>query len=102
MSAKVPGPEVASSPVEMRFNYEDYFGVEHQTGYENLLYDAMTGDRSMFKRADIIEAGWAIVDQIVQGWSEERCGLTRYPAGSDGPSDADAMLARDGRKWRPL
>ncbi len=102
MSAKVPGPEVTASPVEMRFNYEDYFGVEQQTGYETLLYDAMTGDRILFKRADIVEAGWAVVDQILQGWGEGRCGLARYPAGSDGPRDADEMLARDGRKWRPL
>jgi glucose-6-phosphate 1-dehydrogenase len=102
VSAKVPGPEVAASPVEMRFNYEDYFGVEHQTGYETLLYDAMSGDRSLFKRADIIEAGWAIVDQILQGWSEGSCPLARYPAGSQGPVEADTLLARDGRKWRQL
>ena len=102
LAAKVPGPEVTASPVEMRFNYEDYFGVEHQTGYETLLYDAMTGDRSLFKRADVVEASWAIVDQIVRGWSEGRCPLAFYPAGSHGPAEADVMLARDGRKWRPL
>jgi glucose-6-phosphate 1-dehydrogenase len=102
LEAKVPGPEVTASAVEMRFNYEDYFGVEHQTGYETLLYDAMTGDRSLFKRADIVEASWRIVDQIVLGWSEGRCDLARYAAGAPGPKEADAMLARDGRKWRPL
>jgi glucose-6-phosphate 1-dehydrogenase len=103
MSAKVPGPEVTASPVEMRFNYEDYFGVERQTGYETLLYDAMTGDRSLYKRADVIEAGWVVVDRILQGWGDEgRCGLARYAAGSQGPAEADAMLARDGRRWRQL
>jgi glucose-6-phosphate 1-dehydrogenase len=102
LAAKVPGPEVTASPVDMRFNYEDYFGVEHQTGYETLLYDAMTGDRSLFKRADIVEASWAIVDQILSGWTEGRCDLAQYPTGSDGPPAANAMLARDGRKWRPL
>ncbi len=103
ISAKVPGPEVAASPVEMRFNYEDYFGVEQQTGYETLLYDAMTGDRSLFKRADIVEAGWAVVDQILRAWGDEgACDLAAYGAGSDGPPEADAMLAREGRTWRPL
>ena len=102
LSAKVPGPEVTASSVDMRFNYEDYFGVEQETGYETLLYDAMTGDRSLFKRADIVETGWRIVDQILQGWSEGRCPLARYAAGSQGPAEADAMLARDGRKWKPL
>jgi glucose-6-phosphate 1-dehydrogenase len=102
LSAKVPGPQVTASPVEMRFNYEDYFGVEQQTGYETLLYDAMTGDHSLFKRADIIESGWAIVDQILLGWSEGSCALARYPAGSQGPAEADRLIAHDGRQWRPL
>ena len=85
LSAKVPGPQVAASPVEMRFNYEDHFGLEQQTGYETLLYDAMVGDRSLFKRADIIELSWSIVDQILQGWSTGSCPLARYSAGSSGP-----------------
>ena len=25
-----------------------------------------------------------------------------YPAGSSGPQEADALLTRDGRRWRPL
>jgi len=102
LAAKVPGPVITTSPVDMRFNYHDYFGVERQTGYETLLYDAMTGDRSLFKRADMIEAGWSIVDQIVQGWGVGACELARYPAGSQGPTEADAMLGRDGRAWRVL
>jgi glucose-6-phosphate 1-dehydrogenase len=102
IAAKAPGPEVTASPVELRFNYEDYFGVEQQTGYETLLYDAMTGDRSLFKRADIVEQGWAVVEQILRGWSVGTCDLARYPAGSDGPQEAEAMLARDGRGWRAL
>ncbi len=101
-AAKVPGPEVASSPVDMSFNYSDHFGVEHKTGYETLLYDAMTGDRSLYKRADMIEAGWAVVDAILSGWAEDGSDLARYTAGSQGPLAADQLLARDGRKWRPL
>jgi glucose-6-phosphate 1-dehydrogenase len=101
-AAKVPGPDIATSPVDMRFNYEDYFGVENQTGYETLLYDAMTGDRSLFKRADIVEAGWAVVDPILNAWQQGECGLTTYAAGSDGPREADDLLARDGRQWRKL
>ena len=102
IAAKVPGPEVTASTVEMRFNYEDYFGVENQTGYETLLYDAMTGDRSLFKRADIVEAGWGVVEPILAAWAQGACALASYPAGSDGPVEADQLLARDGRSWRGL
>jgi glucose-6-phosphate 1-dehydrogenase len=101
-AAKVPGPEISTNPVDMRFNYADHFGVEKQTGYETLLYDAMTGDRSLYKRADMIEAAWAIVDAILTGWASNGCALARYTAGSDGPAAADQLLAREGRVWRPL
>jgi glucose-6-phosphate 1-dehydrogenase len=101
-AAKVPGPEIATSAVDMRFNYEDYFGVEHQTGYETLLYDAMTGDRSLFKRADIVETGWAVVDPILTAWTEGSCELARYAAGTEGPAAADQLLTREDRRWRPI
>ncbi len=101
-AAKVPGPEITTSPVDMRFNYEDYFGVEQHTGYETLLYDAMTGDRSLYKRADMVEAGWTIVDPILTAWVLGECGLSTYAAGTDGPVEGDQLLAREGRKWRSL
>jgi glucose-6-phosphate 1-dehydrogenase len=102
IAAKVPGPDLSASAVDLRFNYDDYFGAKPQTGYETLLYDAMTGDRSLFKRGDIVEAGWAIVEPILQVWAKGACSLTEYAAGSDGPAAADALLARDGRQWRAL
>jgi glucose-6-phosphate 1-dehydrogenase len=101
-SAKVPGPEVATAPVDMSFNYSEHFAVEQQTGYETLLYDAMVGDRSLYKRADMIESGWAVVDAILSGWAEDGSDLQRYIAGGQGPSASEKLLARDGRKWRPL
>lgn len=101
-AAKVPGPDVTTSPVDMRFNYEDYFGVENETGYETLLYDAMTGDRSLFKRADMIETAWAVVDPILNAWTQGECALARYAAGTDGPAEANELLTRDGRQWRKL
>ena len=101
-SAKVPGPEVASAPVDMSFNYSEHFAAEHQTGYETLLYDAMVGDRSLYKRADMIESGWAVVDAILSGWAEDGSDLQRYIAGGHGPAAAEQLLKADGRKWRPL
>jgi glucose-6-phosphate 1-dehydrogenase len=101
-AAKAPGPIIAAETVRMRFGYEDHFGIEARTGYETLLYDAMIGDRSLFKRADVIEHGWALVDPILQAWEAGACGLATYAAGSDGPTEADALLERDRREWRRL
>jgi glucose-6-phosphate 1-dehydrogenase len=100
---KVPGPVIETTTVNMEFDYRRYFGVANRTGYETLLYDAMIGDATLFKRADTIEAGWAIVQPILDAWAAGRGGeLHFYGAGSEGPPAADEMMRRDGRAWRAL
>ncbi|HTP86456.1 MAG TPA: glucose-6-phosphate dehydrogenase [Bryobacteraceae bacterium] len=101
--AKIPGPVVTTQQVDMRFSYADYFGVENRTGYETLLYDAIVGDSSLFKRSDMIEDGWTLVQPVLDAWSSgPGRDLQFYAAGSDGPDGADAMLENDRRAWRPL
>jgi glucose-6-phosphate 1-dehydrogenase len=100
-NAKVPGPNPRLGVVEMDFNYADYFGSDPHTGYETLLYDAMSGDTTLFKRADHIELGWKIVQPILDVWQAlPPRGFPNYAAGSWGPEAADEMLSRDGRAWR--
>jgi glucose-6-phosphate 1-dehydrogenase len=102
-SAKVPGPNVHMDGVEMKFNYQDHFKAAPSTGYETLIYDCMIGDATLFQRADNIEAGWRVVQPALDAWAEDRAtALPIYLAGSAGPSEADALLARDGRRWRPI
>ncbi|HEY8549839.1 MAG TPA: glucose-6-phosphate dehydrogenase [Vicinamibacterales bacterium] len=98
--AKVPGTKMNLGLVRMDFKYVDYFGSRPSTGYETLLYDAMTGDSTLFHRADMVETGWQVVTPILQAWEATRDGLPQYPAFSWGPAEADAMLRRDGRSWR--
>jgi glucose-6-phosphate 1-dehydrogenase len=99
--AKVPGPHVNIGAVKMNFKYVDYFGTSPSTGYETLLYDCMTGDSTLFQRADMIEAGWSIVDPILKSWDEHRdTKFPNYAAGTWGPQEADDLLERDGRHWR--
>jgi glucose-6-phosphate 1-dehydrogenase len=102
-NAKVPGPVVAISGVDMRFEYEDYFDAAPSTGYETLVYDCMIGDAILFQRADGVEAGWRAVQPFLDAWRNAGArGLATYPAGSEGPAAADQLLARDGRRWRPI
>jgi glucose-6-phosphate 1-dehydrogenase len=102
-SAKQPGTRVTIRPVEMKFQYEDYFRASPSTGYETLIYDCIKGDASLFQRADAIEAGWQIVQPILDAWKDlGQVRLPTYEAGSSGPSESAAMLERDGRRWRPI
>jgi glucose-6-phosphate 1-dehydrogenase len=99
--AKIPGGEVRLGTVTMAFNYADYFARAPETGYETLLHDCMTGDQTLFHRADMVAAGWRAVEPILDlVGAQPDALLHEYPAGSWGPAAADALLARDGRAWR--
>jgi len=101
-NAKVPSPVPQISPVEMDFNYSDYFGDGPTTGYETLLYECMNGDPTLFKRADVIESSWELVEPILDVWSAlPPRKFPNYAAGSWGPREAEELIARDGRAWRP-
>ena len=99
--AKLPGTEVVLQPVQMDFRYADYFKSAPSTGYEPLIYDCLTGDRTLFKPAEEIEFAWRAVQPFLDAWSKAG-EVHGYKAGSDGPAEAEALLARDGRAWRPL
>jgi glucose-6-phosphate 1-dehydrogenase len=102
-NAKVPGPVIAISGVGMTFKYQDYFDAAPSTGYETLIYDCMIGDAILFQRADGIEAGWRAVQPFLDAWQNTGPnGLAFYKAGSEGPPEADQLLARDGRRWRSI
>src|SRR6266851_3146923 len=88
--AKVPGPVVKLGGVTMDFDYARRFGNRPSTGYERLLYDCMIGDPTLFRRADMSELGWAIVEPILKSWEKQgNKGLMEYPAGSWGPEAAN-------------
>jgi glucose-6-phosphate 1-dehydrogenase len=101
--AKIPGPEISLGGVRMNFSYKDYFNVEPTTGYETLVYDCMIGDAMLFNRADGVEAGWAVVQPVLDLWHNDKTvPLEIYSAGSAGPEAADNLLWRSGRKWRSI
>jgi len=101
--AKVPGSLMKLGLVNMDFNYNSYFGVEHNTGYERLLRDCMAGDQTLFQRADMVEAGWSAIQPILDVWHAIPArGFPNYAAGSWGPAEADELLHRDGHAWRDI
>lgn len=101
--AKVPGAQMKVGSVEMDFKYTDYFGTNPNTGYEILLYDGIMGDQTLFQRADMVEAGWAVVDPILDVWKAlPPRDFPNYDAGTWGPAEADDLIARDERYWRKI
>jgi glucose-6-phosphate 1-dehydrogenase len=101
--AKVPGAVMRLGLVNMDFDYKSYFGMEHGTGYERLLRDCMAGDATLFQRSDMVEAGWRVIQPILDVWHAIPArGFPNYTAGSWGPMEAEELLGRDGREWRRI
>jgi len=99
--AKKPGPVIETAPVSLDFAFADHFRLGHTTGYETLLYDMLTGDQTLFQRADQIESGWEAVQPILDAWAAGG-EPDPYAAGSDGPAAAHDLLTRDGRAWHAI
>jgi glucose-6-phosphate 1-dehydrogenase len=100
-NAKIPGHATHLGEVEMNFRYDDHFSAAPASGYETLIHDCMTGDATLFKRADNIEAGWALMEPVLDVWSALPArDFPNYAAGSWGPQAAVQLLSRDGREWR--
>jgi glucose-6-phosphate 1-dehydrogenase len=98
--AKYPGPIMRLDPVDMLFSYGQTFRASSPDAYETLLWDVMRGDATLFMRDDQVEAAWEVVTPILDAWQGiPAAEFPNYAAGSWGPSAADALLARDGRRW---
>jgi glucose-6-phosphate 1-dehydrogenase len=97
METKHPGPKLCMSAVTMDFSYEHSFGALPEA-YERLLIDAMSGDQTLFIRADWVNMSWNLLDPLLDRWQDAPPAL--YPAGSWGPAASDQMLAARGHLWR--
>ncbi|MGA3297766.1 MAG: hypothetical protein ABSD41_09975, partial [Candidatus Bathyarchaeia archaeon] len=88
-----------TTPADMVFHYSSKFGPATLPGaYERLLQDAILADASLFARSDEIELAWAIVDPILVRAASNQPLI--YDQGSWGPTEADQLMARDGRSWK--
>ena len=101
-NAKIPGTRMQVAPVMMNFGYGTSFQGEVPEAYETLLLDAMLGDPTRFARHDFVEASWALITPINELWQTESAAPPTYEAGEWGPPEADALIAKDGRRWRTL
>ncbi|MBI4053723.1 MAG: glucose-6-phosphate dehydrogenase [Candidatus Doudnabacteria bacterium] len=94
---KVPGFGIRLHQAKLKFGYDSVFTKHIPSAYERLLLDFFQGDQRLFIRSDEIEAAWRFIDSVRRSWRKSP--LFSYPAGSNGPTQASAMMERDGREW---
>jgi glucose-6-phosphate 1-dehydrogenase len=98
--AKEPGSALRLRPVDMRFSYREAFNMPSPEAYETLLYDVMTGDATLFMRADQVEAAWRVLMPVLETWADNPPNdFPNYAAGTWGPESAEALVAVDGNSW---
>lgn len=98
--AKQPGSTLHLSPVDMHFSYQEAFTIKSPEAYETLLADVMSGDATLFMRADQVEASWAVLMPILNVWEKSKpTDFPNYKSGTWGPKAAEALIAKDGRSW---
>ncbi len=103
IEAKIPGSRRRLQEVRMDFRYGTAFAVPPPEAYERLLLDVMLGDPTLFTRTDEVESAWKFITTLLDAWEQpEATPPVKYPAGTWGPPEADALLTREGMAWRRL
>ena len=98
--AKRPGPNMLLNPVDMVFNYAEEYDNKEPEAYETLLEDVISGNPTLFMRADQVEAAWKVIMPILEAWQNRRpSDFPNYAPDGWGPEDAEALIAKDGRHW---
>ncbi|CAO3431947.1 glucose-6-phosphate dehydrogenase [Azospirillum doebereinerae] len=100
LMAKEPGPGgMRVRPAPLNLSFAETFGGRFPDAYERLLMDVVRGNPTLFMRRDEVEAAWQWAEEILEGWKARREQPKPYIAGTWGPSQAIALIERDGRTW---
>jgi glucose-6-phosphate 1-dehydrogenase len=97
--AKEPGSGMHMQQVALNLDLQSAFQQRRAEAYERLLIDVVRGRLTHFMRRDELEAAWAWADPIIDGWGTLGEKPHAYAAGSWGPPESFALLARDGFSW---
>ncbi|MDG0965989.1 MAG: glucose-6-phosphate dehydrogenase [SAR86 cluster bacterium] len=91
------GFELQELPLDLLF--DDYYDEDHLDAYERLLMDIIDNKPSLFMRRDEVEEAWLFIDQLIKSIENSNIGLSKYNAGSWGPSSSDLLIAGHSAKW---
>ena len=101
--SKLPGLVTIVKPSAMTYQFSGGAFGNRGKGYERLLHDVMLGNATLFQSASFIEAGWTMVEPLLQAWSKPPAEpFPNYASGSMGPAAADELLRKTGRAWCTL
>jgi glucose-6-phosphate 1-dehydrogenase len=99
MLAKEPGSGMRMQPVNLNLDLQQAMSGRRAEAYERLLIDVIRGRLTHFMRRDEVEAAWAWVEPVIEGWNELADRPRNYTAGTYGPAASAALMARENMSW---
>jgi glucose-6-phosphate 1-dehydrogenase len=96
---KVPGLEIGLDETELDLRYAHKFRADIPDAYEALLLDVVKGDKSLFIRADELEAAWDVFTPVLHQLEKRHIKPRSYAFGSSGPDAAHVLATRYGASW---
>jgi glucose-6-phosphate 1-dehydrogenase len=96
---RVPGLGIRLDETKLDLRYASAFEGVIPDAYESLILDVVQGDKSLFIRADELEAAWDIFTPVLHELEAKRVKPETYPFGSHGPEAANALAARFNASW---
>ncbi len=96
--AKDPGLQLNTRKIVLATPYEKTDEPDY-TAYEQLLLEALKGDRGYFLRFDEVEESWRILTPVLEAWKSGS--PAPYGAGSQGPDEQNRLMIH-GHSWRTI
>ncbi|WP_072681779.1 glucose-6-phosphate dehydrogenase [Arcobacter sp. LA11] len=97
---KIPGLSESMELQQVDLELNSPLKVQRKPdAYERLILDVIRANATLFMRLDEVEEAWKWADTILEGWQKNLTPMKKYTAGSDGPSAAIQIIAKDGRSW---
>jgi len=97
--SKAPGEIMRLKPVNLGLHFSDTYKEKALDAYERLITDVVKGNLTLFMRRDELDAAWAWIDPIREGWLQSDEPPKPYTAGSWGPAASSALIERDDFSW---
>ena len=86
-------------PVHLNLDFGETFKGRLPDAYERLLIDVIRGRPTLFMRRDEVDAAWRWVEPLLEAWQEAGDAPRGYIADTWGPTQAIALIERDGYTW---
>lgn len=99
LHVKEPGLKIQMTEVPMSFCYHTAFAMDLVEAYQKLIFDAVSGDPTLFPQARDINASWKIMEPLLKFINSPEYAPEPYPAGSWGPPSFDQLIQKEGRSW---